>query len=137
MLQTAPTWVKWLELAGKLAEIVRPYAAPDFECLMAPLPPTPPVAYPGIEGIEQAWADFAESFRSMRADLEDVVVADGSLLMIVRQHAVTAHGGVEMSQPGALLVTVDAEHVTNVQFHIDPDAARRAGGISAPGPGPE
>jgi hypothetical protein len=49
--------------------------------------------------------------------------------MLVRQNVVTVHGGVELTQPSALVVLIEGEHVANVQFHLDQDAALRAGGL--------
>jgi len=118
-----------VSMAGALAELIRPYASPDFTCLMAGLPPTPPVSYPGVDGIVRAWQDFGQTFRSVRAELDRVVETDKALIMLVRQTAVTEHGGVEMSQPGALVVEIEGEHVSNVQFHLDQTEALRAGGI--------
>ena len=117
------------EMARELAELIRPYAAPGFECLMAPLPPTPPTAYRGVDGIVKAWTDFAASFQSIRAELEEVVESDEALVLLVRQHVVMHRGGVEMSQPGALVIRFAGDQVENVQFHIDQEAAKRAGGL--------
>jgi hypothetical protein len=121
-----------VDMAPKLAEFIRPYAAPDFECRMAGLPPTPPVSYPGVDGIVRAWQDFGHTFRSVRAELDRIVETDQALVLLVSQTAVTAHGGVEMSQPGALVVAIEGDHVSNVQFHLDQTEALRAGGVPGP-----
>ena len=124
-----------MEMARGLADRIRPYAAPGFVCLMAPLPPTPPVSFPGVDGIVRAWRDFGDEFRSVHAQLERVVEAENALILLVVQTVVTEHGGVEMTHPGALVVILDGEHVSNVQFHLDREEALRAGGASAdPGP---
>jgi hypothetical protein len=123
-----------IEMARKLTSVVCPFATPDFECLMAPLPPTPPVTYPGVDGIERGWEEFGDAFGSVRAELESIEETDSAVLVLVRQSIVTAHGGVEMSQPGTLVVIVDGEHVKNVQFHLDRESALRAGGFTT---GPE
>jgi hypothetical protein len=118
-----------LEMARGLAELIRPYAAPDFECVMAPLPPTPPVSFPGVDGIVRAWREFGEGFASITAELESITESDSAVVMLVSQTIVTAHGGVEMSQPGTLVIAVDGDRVENVQFHLDREAALRAGGL--------
>ena len=120
-----------LEMAAELTELLRPYAAPGFECVMAALPPAPPVVYPGLDGIKRAWTDLSESFRSIRAEIERTAEGESSVVMLVSQAMVTRHGGVEMSQPGALVLVLDGEHVANVQFHLDHRAALRAGGLAA------
>ena len=120
-----------VEMARKLAAVVGPYAATEFKCLLVPLPPTPPVSYPGVGGIERGWREFGEGFGSVRAELESIDESESALVMFVRQSVVTAHGGVEMSQPGTLVVAVEGEHVKNVQFHLDRELAIRAGGLTA------
>ena len=118
-----------VEMADALTELVRTYASPDFECLMAPLPPTPPVAYPGIDGIGRAWRDFGETFRSVSATLERIAEGENAFVLLVSQTAITEHGGVELTQPGALVIQLEGELVRNVQFHLDQEAALRAGGL--------
>ena len=118
-----------VEMAEALAELVGPYASPGFECLMAPLPPTPPVPYPRVDGIARGWRDFSEPFRSVNAQLERIIEGENAFVMFVRQTVVTVHGGVELTQPGALVVTIEGERIPNVQFHLDQDAALRAGGL--------
>jgi len=121
-----------VDMTPQLAELIRPHAAPDFECLMAPLPPTPPVSYPGVDGIVRAWRDFGHTFRSLRVKLDRIVETDRAVIMLVSQTAVTEHGGVELSQPAALVVTIEGELVSNVQFHLDQAEALRAGGVAGP-----
>ena len=123
-----------VRMATALAELVAPYASPDFECLMAPLPPTPPVSYPRVDGIPRAWRDFSEPFASVEARLERVVEGENAFVMFVRQTVVTKHGGVEMTQPGALVVIIEEGRIPNVQFHLDQDAALRAGGLQPTDP---
>ena len=118
-----------VEMADALTELVRPYASPDFECLMAPLPPTPPVPYPGIKGVVRAWRDFGESFKSISATLERVAESRNAFVLLVSQTVVTDHGGVELTQPGALVIQLEGELVRNVQFHLDQEEALRAGGL--------
>ena len=123
--------LEMIEMARMLADLVRPYAAPGFECILAPMPPTQPVSYPGVDGIERGWKDFSEGFRSVSAEFERIEESDIAVVLFVRQTVVTAHGGVEMSQPGILVVKIDGDRVENVQFHLDRDSALRAGGLSA------
>ena len=99
--------------------------------------PTPAVAFPGVDGIVRAWEDFGDGFKSVRGELERMVESENALILLVRQTVVTEHGGVEMTQPGALVVAIEGEHVSNVQFHLDQEEALRAGGVGATGPGPE
>ena len=118
------------EMAAALAELIRPYASPDFQCFMHPLPPTPPAVFDGVDGITRAWNDFAAGFRSVRARLDRAMEGADALILLVDTTYVTAHGGVEMTQPAALVILIDSEQVTSVQFHLDQDSALRAGGIA-------
>ncbi len=116
-------------MAAALAEIVRPYAAPGLQCLMYPMPPTPPAVFDGVDGITRAWDDFAASFRSVRARLDRALEGESAMLLMVDTTYVTEHGGVEMTQPAALVIVLDGDLVTSVQFHLDQQAALRAGGL--------
>ncbi len=117
------------DMAADLAEIIRPFAAADFECLMTPLPPTPPAVFKGVDGIVRAWQDFASSFRSVTAQLNRALESDTAMLLLVDITYVTEHGAVQIAQPAALVVMVDGQLVTEVQFHLDQDAALKAGGL--------
>jgi ketosteroid isomerase-like protein len=104
------------------------YAAPDFECVMGGLPPTPPITYPGIEGVARAWSDFGAAFESVRADLKEVRESDDHVVLFADQVVVTRHGGVEMSQPSAMVWGFDGPRVTRLEFHLDrAQALERAG----------
>jgi hypothetical protein len=117
------------EMAAALAELIRPYARPDFQCLMYPLPPTPPAVFDGVDGIARAWEDFASGFRSVKARLDRAEEGEDAMLLLVDTTYVTDHGGVEMTQPAALVVLLDSDRVASVQFHLDQEAAFRAGGL--------
>lgn len=115
-----------------LSAFLREHAAPDFVCAMVPLPPTPEVTYPGVDGLERAWEDWGGAFESLRAEAEEIIESDAHVVMLVKQIAVTRHGGVEISQPSAIVWALAGERVARVEFHLDQAAALRAGGLGQP-----
>jgi len=52
--------------------------------------------------------------------------------LFVNQIAVTKHGSVEISQPSAMLWLFRDELVARLEFHLDREAALRAGGLKRP-----
>lgn len=105
------------------------FAAPDFACVMAGIPPTPPQTYPGVEGIAEAWNDYGEAFENVRAELEEVRESARHMVLLVRQVAVTRHQGVEIAQPSAMVFAFDGGRVTRLEFHLDRNAALRSAGL--------
>ena len=73
----------------QLTQLLEPVAAPDFVCVMQPLPPTPPRPTPGVEGVDAAWEDYGGAFETVRAKLEDVRESDDHIVMLVDQTATT------------------------------------------------
>jgi ketosteroid isomerase-like protein len=114
-----------------LAQFLSAFAAPGFVCVMHALPPTPPTTYPGVEGLEKGWADYAETFETVRADFKEIVDSEGGLVILVDQIATTRHGGVEMSQPSAMVFRFEAGRVTRLEFHLDHAEALRSAGVQA------
>ena len=113
------------ELSAFIAEL----AAPEFVCAMVPIPPTPEVVYPGADGLERAWRDWGATFASVRAEVDEIRESSTSIVMLVRQIAITRHDGVEVTQPSAMVWKFDQGRVTRLEFHLDQTAALRAGGL--------
>ena len=113
-----------------LTEFVSAFAAPNFVCVMAGMPPTPPIVHPGVEGLTSGWADFSEAFETLRAELEEIRESDHYLVVLVKQVGITRHGGVEISQPSAMLFAFEDGRVARVEFHLDQEAALRTAGLS-------
>ena len=117
-----------------LTAFLSKFAAPDFVCVMVPIPPTPGVAYPGVDGLRRAWDDWGGTFASVRAEFEEILESNAHLVMLVKQIAVTRHGGVELTQPSAMVWSFEAGRVARLEFHLDRGAALRAGELDAAGP---
>lgn len=104
-------------------------AVPDFVCIMQPIPPTPPQVHRGLEGFDAAWSDYGGAFETMRIEFEEVLESEEHIVSFGNQIATTRHGGVEISQPSALLFAFEDGLVSRIEFHIDRDAALRAAGL--------
>jgi hypothetical protein len=70
----------------------------------------------------------------VRADAEEIREAGSAVVLFVNQIAVTRHGGVEMTQPSAMLWLFENGLVARLEFHLDRKAALRAGGLVATDP---
>ena len=122
---------------GTMEEVIEPMvalleqtAAPGFEVLMKGRPPTPPLTFPGVEGLRKGWSDYGEAFDEVRAILEEVHESDTHLVLLVDQRVTTHTGGVEMSQPSAMLFEFDDnDRVARAEFHLDREEALRVAGL--------
>ena len=114
-----------------LVAFVEQFATPDFVCLMAGLPPTPPIVHPGIEGLAEGWGDYRDAFAGLRVRLIEIRESAEHIVAVVDQLATTRHGGVEISQPSAMVVAFEGHRVARVEFHLDRAAALRAAGLEA------
>ena len=112
-----------------LSGYLRAFGHPDLKVAMVPIPPGPIVEYDGVDGLVQAWEDWGGTFESVRADAEELRQAERSVALFVDQIAVTKHGGVEISQPSAMLWLFDGPLVSRLEFHLDRAAALKAGGF--------
>jgi hypothetical protein len=117
---------EWL---APLREFLVAFAAPEFVCVMQPLPPTPPAIHPGLEGFDRAWRDYGGAFAELRIEMEEIRESADHIVSFANQIATTRHGGVEISQPSALLFAFADGLITRVEFHIDREAALRAAGL--------
>jgi len=112
-----------------LVEYLHVFARSDFVCAMVPAPPTPAIEYEGVKGVAEAWRDWGATFESVRAVAEESRVGECAVALFVNQIAVTKHAGVEITQPSALLWRFRDGLVSRLEFHLDREAALKAGGI--------
>jgi len=112
-----------------LVEYLRAFARSDFVCAMVPSPPGRVAEYEGVDGVARAWGDWGETFESVRAEAEELREGPEAVALFVNQIAVTKHGGVEISQPSAMVWLFEGELVRRLEFHLDRGAALRAGGL--------
>jgi hypothetical protein len=118
------------ETLGPLTAMLQEAAGPAFEVVMQGLPPTPALTYPGVEGLQKAWADYGEAFDEVRAVLQEIRESDTHLVLLVDQVAVTHHDRVEISQPSAMLFEFDdQDRIARAEFHLDRAEALRVAGL--------
>ena len=72
---------------------------------------------------------WGATFESVRAVAEESRVGECAVALFVNQIAVTKHAGVEITQPSALLWRFRDGLVSRLEFHLDREAALKAGGI--------
>jgi len=110
-------------------------ADPDFACtFVAPeyVGPGGRFSYRGPDGFVDGWREWLEAYDSYRVELEELTEGeDGRLLTLGRQTGTTRTGAVEISEPAAAVWRVRDGRLLEVEFHLDPDSARRAAGLTA------
>ena len=120
---------------ARLLEVLDEVAAPDLECVMvAPdyVGPGGRLSYSGADGFVQAWREWIEAYERYTIDLEEIVEGtEGRVLILARQRGRTRTGGVEVEEQAGAVWTVREGKLTRMEFHLDPDTARRAAGLSA------
>ena len=116
------------DVVPALTAFLSQLAAPDFVCLMVG-GRGQPLAYPGVDGLAEAWREWGEAFESVRAELEGVRESEEHIVIMIRQVATTRHHGVELSQPSAMVLAFEHDRVARLEFHLDRDAALRSAGI--------
>jgi ketosteroid isomerase-like protein len=120
-------------LSARLSESIGAVAAPDFECVMvAPdyVGPRGRLTYSGPDGFIEAWRDWSEAYESYRIEIEDIVEGtEGRVLLLARQLGRTRTGGVDVEELAGAVWTVRDGKLARMEFHLDPDSARRAAGL--------
>ena len=114
-------------LRAELAEI----AAPDLITVMVGsdaggLSGT----FAGLDGFLEGWRDFLDTFASFRNDLVDFVEADpDTILILSRQRATTATGGVKMDNEAGAVFSFEEGRLRRIEFHLDRESAAKAAGL--------
>jgi ketosteroid isomerase-like protein len=110
----------------QLAEGLAPVAAPDMVCVMVGAPGVT-TTFDGFDGLRRAWEDWGETFSELELVVDDVVEVPAGALVLTRQVGVTRHGGIRMEQDSAMLLRLREGRITAIEFHLDPELARRTG----------
>jgi ketosteroid isomerase-like protein len=109
-------------------------AADDLECVMvAPeyAGPRGRLTYSGPEGFVQAWREWVAAYERYTIELEEITEGDpGQVFILARQRGTTRTGGVEVSEPAGAVWTVRDGKLVRMEFHLDPETARRAAGLA-------
>lgn len=118
--------------AGRRAEIedvLREVAHPDVECLMFGPNRSFPLEAHGIEGFIEAWGDWLSPFDRWRMELEDVIESGDRVVTLVRQYAHPRGSRAEVANAGGAVWFMRDGRLSRVEFHLDRQAALRAGGV--------
>jgi ketosteroid isomerase-like protein len=111
---------------GQLAEGLAPVMGPDFVCVMVGAPGVT-TTFDGFDGLRRAWRDWGETFSELELVVDEVVEVPAGALVLTRQVGVTRHGGIRMEQASAMLLRLRGGRIGAIEFHLDPELARRTG----------
>ena len=118
----------------KLRATISEAAVPEIEIVMAApgyVGPGGRLHYTGPDGFVEAWRDWLEAYESYTLEIDDIVEGtEGRVLMLARQRGRTRIGGVELEESAGAVWTVRDGKLARMEFHLDPEAARRAAGIA-------
>ena len=122
------------EALAQIRALLSEFAAPEFEIAMvAPdyMGPRGRLSYSGPDGFIEAWREWVEAYDSYTIEIEEVTEGvDGRVFTLGRQRGTTRTGGVEVEEMAAAVWTVLDGKVIRVEFHLDPEAGRRAAGLT-------
>jgi ketosteroid isomerase-like protein len=122
------------ESLARLRALLLEVAADDLECVMvAPdyAGPRGRLTYSGPEGFVQAWREWVAAYERYTIELEEITEGDpGQVFILARQRGTTRTGGVEVSEPAGAVWTVRDGKLVRMEFHLDPETARRAAGLA-------
>jgi ketosteroid isomerase-like protein len=122
------------ESLARLRALLLEVAADDLECVMvapAYAGPRGRLTYSGPEGFVQAWREWVAAYERYTIELEEITEGDpGQVFILARQRGTTRTGGVEVSEPAGAVWTVRDGKLVRMEFHLDPETARRAAGLA-------
>ena len=126
----AGTAVPAARAVEQLAEGLAPVVGPDLICVMVGAPGVT-TTFDGFDGLRRAWEDWGETFSELELIVDDVVEVPAGALVLTRQVGVTRHGGIRMEQDSAMLLRLREGRIGAIEFHLDPELARRTGDEAA------
>jgi ketosteroid isomerase-like protein len=120
------------ELGDRLAALEE-VAWPDFEVAMVGASPSVRIETQGVDGLLEAWRDWLSPFDTHRTEIEEVQDADDRALILIRQFARPHGASGEVENAGAAVLWTRDGKLSRIEFHLNRDEARRAGGFAAAG----
>ncbi len=119
-----------VEMSGPVVEAMiealAPIAADDFVTVMTGPDDTFTGRWTGADGLREAWADWLDTFGSIRFELESIEEVGDNVLTLGRQVNVSRHGGVELEQPSAAVWKFRDGKIVQVEFHLDRERANES-----------
>lgn len=79
--------------------------------------------FQGRAGLQATWADWLDTFKRVRLELEEIEEVGDNVIAFVIQTGTTRHG-VDVAQPSAAVWKFRDGKVARVEFHLDPELAR-------------
>ena len=80
----------------------------------------------GFDGLRELWVEWLSPWSSYRTTVEDVIGAEDKVMILVHDHAVSRHDGVEVDLRGASIWTMRDGRIASVEFHTSRAGARAA-----------
>jgi hypothetical protein len=118
---------------ARLRDAIADFVDPDLECVMVSPDYTGPrgrLEYRGFEGFLEAWREWVEAYESYTIEIGEITPGtEGRVLTLGRQRGTTRTGGVEVSEPAAAVWAVRDGKLIRVEFHLDPEYAKRSAGL--------
>ena len=108
----------------RMTEALAPITAPDVVTVMAGPDVSFTATYEGPTGMRDAWADWLDSFASVRFEVEGVERVGDNVLTFGRQTGTARQGGLEIEQPSAAVWKFRDDLLQRIEFHLDRDRAR-------------
>jgi ketosteroid isomerase-like protein len=108
-------------------ETVAPLFDPDFTCRLA-LPDSREHA--GLHGLREAWLEWLEPWASYRTEIEDVIDAGDSVVVLTRDYGRRPGTEAEVRVLGAAVWTMRDGKIVRAEFYGDRDEALKAAGLS-------
>ena len=112
-----------LAVLERMLAALAPISTDDFVTLMTGPDESFERSGTGPDGLREAWADWLDTFGSVRFEIEGVEEVGASVLMLGKQTTITRHGGVEIEQPSAALWKFRDDKLVRIEFHLDRDRA--------------
>jgi ketosteroid isomerase-like protein len=85
----------------------------------------------GVDGFFAAWDDWLAPFSTYVIEFEDAEVAPQDRLVVRTRQKVTPRGtDIAIDSEAAAVLEFRDERLVRIEFHLDPDLARRAAGLT-------
>ena len=112
------------------AEALGRFATEDLVTVMVGGPTGLRTEFHGLEGFVNAWNDWLSPFDRYESELLEVSEpTEGRLLVRTRQIATPVGTDVRIENEAAGVVEFRGDKLVRMEFHLDPELARRAAGL--------